>query len=177
MADLITIARPYAKAAFEFAVEHNNIEQWRKMLMLTSEVSKDEQMVNLLSSDMKPDSIAKLFITVCKDVLNEHGENFIKIMAENKRLSILPEVYNLFENHRLERESVADVDVISAVELSKDQLNKISTAVEKRLSRKVNLNCRIDNSIIAGFIVRTGDMVIDSSIRGRLNRLNDALQS
>lgn len=177
MADLITIARPYAKAAFDFAVEHNNIESWQKMLVLTSEVSKDEQIRNILTSDMKPDAIAQLFINICKDVLDEYSANFIKIMAENKRLALLPEVFVLFQQYCLEKASAADVDVISAVELTAEQLSKISTAVEQRLSRKVNLKCHIDKSIISGFIIRTGDMVIDSSIRGRLNRLSDALQS
>lgn len=177
MADLITIARPYAKAAFDFAVERNSIEAWQKMLVLTSEVSKDEQIKSILTSDMKPDSIAKLFIDICKDVLNEYRENFIKVMAENKRLALLPEVFVLFQQYSLERASAADVEVISATELTQEQINKISTAVEQRLSRKVNLKCHIDKSIISGFIIRTGDMVIDSSIRGRLNRLSDALQS
>jgi len=77
----------------------------------------------------------------------------------------------------LDKEAQADVDVISANELTEEQLNKISVAVEKRLSRKVKLKCHIDKSLISGFIIRTGDMVIDSSIRGRLNRLNDVLQS
>ncbi|MWN32347.1 F0F1 ATP synthase subunit delta [Gilliamella sp. Pra-s65] len=177
MADLITIARPYAKAAFDFAVEKNGIESWHKMLVLTSQVSQDPQVRSILTSDMKTDSVANLLINICKDVLDEFSTNFIKIMAENKRLSLLPEVLTLFEQYCLDRDSQADVDVISADELTNEQLNKISVAVEKRLSRKVKLKCHIDKSLISGFIIRTGDMVIDSSIRGRLNRLNDALQS
>ncbi len=177
MADLITVARPYAKAAFDFAVEKNSIESWHKMLVLTSQVSKDAQVRSILTSDMKTDSVANLLINICKDVLDEFSTNFIKIMAENKRLSLLPEVLALFEQYCLDKDAQADVDVISASELTSEQLNKISIAVEKRLSRKVKLKCQIDKSLISGFIIRTGDMVIDSSIRGRLNRLNDVLQS
>lgn len=177
MADLITIARPYAKAAFDFAVENNSLEAWQSMLIFASQVSQDEQIKSILTSDMKPDSIAKLLIGVCKDQLDEYRTNFIKVMAENKRLALLPEVMNLFIQFRLEKEAVADVDVVSATPLTESQLNKITAAVEQRLSRKVKLECRIDASIISGFIIRTGDMVIDSSIRGRLNRLSDALQS
>ena len=177
MADLITVARPYAKAAFDFAVEKNSIESWHKMLVLTSQVSKDAQVRSILTSDMKTDSVANLLINICKDVLDEFSTNFIKIMAENKRLSLLPEVLALFEQYCLDKDAQADVDVISASELTSEQLNKISIAVEKRLSRKVKLKCQIDKSLISGFIIRTGDMVIDSSIRGRLKRLNDALQS
>lgn len=177
MADLITIARPYAKAAFDFAVECDSIEAWHKMLVLASHVSEDQQIQSVLTSDMKPASVANLFISICKEVLDEYRTNFIKVMAENKRLALLPDVLSLFMQYRLERESVADVDVISAAPLTDSQLDKITAAVEQRLSRKVKLKCHIDQSIISGFIIRSGDMVIDSSIRGRLNRLSDALQS
>lgn len=177
MADLITIARPYAKAAFDFAVERDGIEAWQKMLILASHVSEDEQIQSVLTSDMKPNSVANLFISICKEELDEYRTNFIKVMAENKRLALLPDVLSLFMQYCLERESVANVDVISAAPLTDSQLNKITAAVEQRLSRKVKLKCHIDKSIISGFIIRSGDMVIDSSIRGRLNRLSDALQS
>lgn len=177
MADVITIARPYAKAAFDFASEHSSIEKWHSMLMFASRVSQDETIKNLMSSEMKPSALAELFIAICKDEFDEYGVNFIKIMAENKRLSCLPEVFFLFEQFKAEKETVAHVEVVSATELTDEQLNKISAAVERRLSRKINLECRIDQSIISGFIIRTGDMVIDSSIRGRLNRLSDVLQS
>lgn len=177
MADLITIARPYAKAAFDFAVEKNSIQKWHDMLVFTAQVSQNEYIRSLLTSDMQAHSIAELFIKVSHDVLDEFQANFIKIMAENKRLLLLPEVLALFKQRCLERDGKADVDVISAKPLSNEQLNKITTAVEKRLSRKIKLKCHIDESIISGFIIRTGDMVIDSSIRGRLTRLNNALQS
>ena len=98
-------------------------------------------------------------------------------MAENKRLILLPDVLMLFVQFVLAKQAVADVDVISATPLTDAQLDKIAAGVEQRLSRKVRLKCHIDKSIMSGFIIRSGDMVIDSSIRGRLNRLSDALQS
>lgn len=177
MADLITIARPYAKAAFEYAIEHGQVDKWEEMLTFASEVSQNDEMKSLLTSDMKPDALAKLFITVCKDTLDEFGGNFIKLMAENKRLILLPEVLTLFKQIRLDKEARVDVDVISASELTSTQLDKIQIAVEKRLSRKTTIKNTIDSSIISGFIIRAGDIVIDSSIRGRLNRLYDTLQS
>lgn len=177
MSEFITVARPYAKAAFDFAIEQNNLVQWQQMLTLSAQVSSDDQMVNLLTSDMKPDALAELFIAICGDELNEFGKNFIKVMAENKRLTILPDVLVLFTQYCAEHNAVTDVDVISATELTQEQLDKIASAVEKRLSGKVKLNCSIDKSIISGFIIRAGDMVIDSSIKGRLERLTDALQS
>jgi F-type H+-transporting ATPase subunit delta len=98
-------------------------------------------------------------------------------MAENGRLTALPAVLAQYIELRDAHEATAEVDVISASTLSDDQLNKISAAMEKRLSRKVKLNCKIDKSVMAGVIIRSGDLVIDGSVRGRLDRLADVLQS
>jgi F-type H+-transporting ATPase subunit delta len=98
-------------------------------------------------------------------------------MAENGRLKVLPDVLEQFVQLRAASEAIAEVEVTSATALSEEQLSKISAAMEKRLSRKVKLNCKIDKSVMAGVIIRAGDMVIDGSVRGRLERLADVLQS
>ena len=98
-------------------------------------------------------------------------------MAENGRLTALPAVLEQFIQLRDAHEATAEVDVISASTLSDSQLTKISAAMEKRLSRKVKLNCKIDKSVMAGVVIRAGDLVIDGSVRGRLERLADVLQS
>jgi len=98
-------------------------------------------------------------------------------MAENGRLLVLPEVLQQFNTLRDALEATVDVEVTSAATLSDEQLNKISAAMEKRLSRKVKLNCKIDKSVMAGVVIRAGDLVIDGSIRSRLERLADVLQS
>ncbi len=98
-------------------------------------------------------------------------------MAENGRLKVLPDVLEQFVHLRAASEATADVEVTSATALSEEQLTKISAAMEKRLSRKVKLNCKIDKSVMAGVIIRAGDTVIDGSVRGRLERLADVLQS
>ncbi|WP_392566120.1 F0F1 ATP synthase subunit delta [Utexia brackfieldae] len=177
MSEFVTVARPYAKAAFDFAIEQNDIERWQQMLTFAAQVSRNQDVSNLLTADMKSEAIAQLFISVCGDVLDQYGQNFIKIMAENGRLGILPQVLELFVGFCAQKEAIADVVVVSATELTEAQKEKIAAAVEQRLSRKVKLKCTIDKSIISGFIVRAGDMVIDSSIKGRLERLTDVLQS
>lgn len=98
-------------------------------------------------------------------------------MAENNRLNALPDVLEQFILLRAASEAISEVEVTSANALSDEQLKKISAAMEKRLSRKVKLNCKIDKSVMAGVIIRAGDMVIDGSVRGRLERLADVLQS
>ena len=177
MSELITVARPYAKAAFDFAVEHQSIDRWQQMLTFAAVVASNEQMAELISGAMAPETLSASFIAVCGDQLDEAGQNLIKVMAENGRLSALPAVLEQYIHLRDAWEATAEVDVISASALSDEQLTKISTAMEKRLSRKVKLNCKIDKSVMAGVIIQAGDMVIDGSIRGRLERLADVLQS
>ena len=177
MSEFITVARPYAKAAFDFAVEHQSVERWQDMLAFAAEVTKNEQMAELLSGALAPETLAESFIAVCGEQLDESGQNLIRVMAENGRLNALPDVLEQFIHLRAVSEATAEVDVISAAALSEQQLAKISAAMEKRLSRKVKLNCKIDKSVMAGVIIRSGDMVIDGSVRGRLERLADVLQS
>ncbi|MBN3135330.1 F0F1 ATP synthase subunit delta [Pectobacterium punjabense] len=177
MSEFVTVARPYAKAAFDFAVENQALDRWQNMLAFSAEVARNEQIAELLSGAVAPIELAKTFIAVCGDQLDEAGQNLIRVMAENGRLPVLPEVLEQFIQLRAALESTVDVDVISANTLNEQQLSKIAAAMEKRLSRKVKLNCKIDKSVMAGVVIRAGDMVIDGSIRGRLERLADVLQS
>ena len=177
MSEFVTVARPYAKAAFDFAVEHQNVDRWQNMLAFAAEVTKNEHMAEMLSGALAPETLAASFIAVCGEQLDASGQNLIKVMAENGRLNALPDVLEQFIHLRAVSEATAEVDVISAAALSEQQLAKISAAMEKRLSRKVKLNCKIDKSVKAGVIIRSGDMVIDGSVRGRLERLADVLQS
>ncbi|MGA6793051.1 F0F1 ATP synthase subunit delta, partial [Escherichia coli] len=137
MSEFITVARPYAKAAFDFAVEHQSVERWQDMLAFAAEVTKNEQMAELLSGALAPETLAESFIAVCGEQLDENGQNLIRVMAENGRLNALPDVLEQFIHLRAVSEATAEVDVISAAALSEQQLAKISAAMEKRLSRKV----------------------------------------
>ena len=177
MSDLTTIARPYAKAAFDFAVEKDALEQWAQMLAFSAEVAKNEQIAELLSSAMSAEKLAEIFIAVCGEQFDEFGQNLIKVMADNGRLQALPEVAAEFIALKKEHEKKVDVEVISATELSEQQLADITSKLELRLERKVQLNCSVDEALLGGVIIRAGDLVIDNSARGRLNRLSDALQS
>lgn len=177
MSEFITVARPYAKAAFDYAVETQAIEQWQSMLLFAAEVARNEDVSNLLSGGLSSEESANLLITLCGEQLDESGKNFIRIVAENRRLAALPEVLNQFVIFKTEHEGIVDVEVVAFNELSETQKSAISEAMQKRLSRKVRLHCTIDSSIMGGIVIRAGDLVIDSSIRGRLNRLTDVLQS
>src|SRR5471030_243221 len=171
MSEFVTVARPYAKAAFDFAVEHQSLDRWQSMLAFTAQVTRNEQIEELLSGALAPETMSQTFIAVCGEQLDDAGQNLIKVMAENGRLRVLPEVLQQFIELRASLEAIAEVEVTSATPLSEEQQAKIAAAMEKRLSRKVKLNCKIDKSVLAGVIIRAGDMVIDGSVRSRLERL------
>ncbi len=176
MSDLTTIARPYAKAAFEFSVEKGALDQWSEMLTFAADVANDPQMVDLLNKAIAAEKIADIFVSVC-DQFDEHGKNLLKVLAQNGRLKALPEICKEFLVLRQEHEHQIDVDVVSATELNDGQLAEISAKLEQRLERKVKLNCSVDATLLSGVIIRAGDLIIDNSTRGRLKRLNDALMS
>jgi F-type H+-transporting ATPase subunit delta len=177
MSDLTTIARPYAKAAFDFAVEKGQLSQWGEMLFFAAEITNNEQMHELLSSSLAAEKMAEIFVAVGGEQFDEFGQNFIKVMAENGRLRALPDVYQQFFELKKEHEKLVDVDVTSAVDLTEEQQQAIISKLEQRLSRKVQLNCSVDETLLGGVVIRAGDLIIDNSVRGSLNRLSDALQS
>jgi len=177
MAELTTVARPYATAAFNFAVEQNAVADWQQMLFFVSDVVQNETMEDLLSGSTAAEQLAEIFINVCGEQLNTQGQNLVKVLAENKRLSVLPEIAELYAELKAEYEKEIDVDVTSATELSSVQQSKISTALEQRLARKVKLNCNVNPALVAGVVIKAGDTVIDGSVKSKLNRLADALQA
>ncbi len=177
MSELTTVARPYAKAAFDFAVEAYAIESWLEMLVFAAEVSKDDTIKGFLSGGASAEQAQDLFLKVCDVQLDSNGQNFIKVLAENGRLLVLPQVVTEFSELKAEFEKTAIVDVTSAVELTADKLTTLSAALEKRLARKVKLNCNVDANIVSGLVIKSGDMVIDGSVRNKLNRLATAMQS
>ena len=177
MSELTTVARPYAKAAFDFAVEKQTVAQWQEMLVFAGAVAQDTSIKEILKGAYSASKLAEIFIGVCGEQIDENGQNLIRVLAENKRLSALPDVATLFNQYKAEFDKEIEVDVTSAIKLTKAQQTSISAALEKRLSRKVNLICNVDKTIVAGLIIKAGDTVIDGSIQTKLNRLADALQA
>lgn len=177
MSELTTLARPYAKAAFEFALDQKNLTEWSEMLEFLSLVSKDSVMSSLLDSpSITREKTAEAVLSVAKEQLNDQGCNFVRQLAANGRIELLPEILELFQKHKADYEKTVEVEMTSAIELSEQQLSEFSIRLESNLGRKVNINCHIDSSVMGGLIIRAGDLVIDASIRGKLNELADSLQ-
>jgi len=177
MADLITIARPYAKAAFDFAVEKNDVDQWLEMITFIGQAASNADVVKMLKATTASNEAADLMIKLGGEQLNENGQNFMKVLAQNERLLILPEVSVLFAQYFDEYNKQVDADITSATELNDAQQADLAASLEKRLARKVKLNVSIDKSLVAGVIIRVGDLLIDGSVRGKLDRLSNQLQS
>jgi F-type H+-transporting ATPase subunit delta len=176
MAEKATIARPYAKAAFEYAREQNAFDRWSQVLASASAVAADERVAKLLTNPrVSADDLVGLISEAAGGALDGHGRNFIATLAHNRRLGLLPEIAAQFETLRAEVENVADVRVTSAVQLNEAQQQRLSSALKKRLKREVRLHCEVDPSLIGGAIVRAGDFVIDGSLRARLERLAGAM--
>lgn len=177
MSNLTIVARPYAKAAFDFAVAQNALAAWADMLFFAAEVAKDNAVAERLHSNSAAEAQAAFFIQVCGEQLNTHGQNLIKVMAENQRLLALPEVFAEFLLLKAEYDKETTVDVVSATVLSQAQQDKLVAALSQRFARKVKLNCSVDPTVVGGMLIKAGDLVIDGSVRGKLDRLTTALQS
>ncbi|MGK0440598.1 MAG: F-type H+-transporting ATPase subunit delta [Pseudohongiellaceae bacterium] len=178
MAELSTLARPYARAAFEYAATASNLAEWSTQLATAAVVAQADNMVKVLTSpSLTTDQQAEKFITVCGDELSANAQNFIKVLADNKRLPLLPEIAALYEQFKANREKSVDVEISTAFELDAAMQEKLSAALSGKLERDVNLQTVIDKQLLGGVLVRAGDVVIDGSIRGRLNKLAEAMNS
>ncbi|PPI86300.1 F0F1 ATP synthase subunit delta [Candidatus Pantoea edessiphila] len=177
MFEFITIARPYAKAIFDFSLANKDIEYWQQTLTFIAKVVVDKKIKKIFPRGLSPKDMYTIFNAICGKKLNKSAKNLIKLMAENRRLEILPTVLDEFIKLRNIHESLAKVSVISAINLNSKQLTDIENILEKFLSCKVTLNHRIDISLISGFVIKLGDLVIDNSISGRLSNLTKILKS
>ncbi len=176
MADITTAARPYARAVFELAKEQKRFDQWSDMLTFMAAVAHDPTMRALLESPkLSRDQASEVFISVCQEHIDEQGQNVIKLMAENRRLALFPEVAAIYEHMRADAEGKIEAVVTSAEALTEDQTNAIVVSLKKRLGREVSLSARTDPSLLGGAVIRAGDLVIDGSIRGKLEKLATVL--
>jgi len=172
MADKSTIARPYAKALFELALEHKSFAAWSQALELGTAVVSDAGVKRLLTSPrVTPAQLADLIIEIAGQALDERGRNFVRTLAANRRLGFLPEIAMHFERLRAEFENTADVTVTSAVPLDAATQKQYADAMQKRLKRQVRLHTEVDPKLLGGAILRADDLVIDGSLSGRLERL------
>lgn len=176
MAENTTIARPYAQAIFALAQDKGALAEWSDMLQLAAAVAADAEMLALIDSPRYDKAqVAQVLVDVCGDKLTDEGKNMISVLADNDRLKLLPEIAELYELERAAVEGTIVAEVISATALSKAQEKSIAEALTKRLGRDVTLECKIDEDLVGGAIIRAGDVVIDGSVTGKLSKLANTL--
>ena len=172
MAERATIARPYAKAAFEYAREANAFAAWSQGLETAAQIVADPSVAPLTKSPQWPlANLVSLITDVAGAKLDAGMQNFVRVLAENHRLLLLPEIAVHYEELRAAVENTLDVEVISAVTLSDAQADKLKQALSTRLKRTVRMQNSVDSTLLGGAVVRAGDLVIDGSLKGRLERL------
>jgi F-type H+-transporting ATPase subunit delta len=176
MAEKATIARPYARAAFDFAKEQGRLAQWSESLAVAAAVVSDAAVAKLLNH---PRVTATQLVDLIADVagarLEPGARNFVSTLAHNRRLALLPKIADMYEALRADIEGFADVEVVSAVTLDAAQQQRLASALKTRLKREVRLHCKVDATLMGGAIVRCGDLVIDGSVRERLARIATAV--
>ena len=176
MAESLTIARPYAQAAFLFASEHHTLKDWSEMLQLLAGVAADPAMAEMIDNPQLTDKqLSDLFISIGGERIDGKCHNFIRLLAENGRLQLLPEIAALFEIQRRAAENTVQAQMVTAYPASESQKDAVIAALKKRLERDIELECTTDSSLLGGAIIRAGDLVIDGSVRGKLERLGTAL--
>jgi len=173
MAEKSTIARPYAEAIFNLALEEAKLTGWSDMLQLAAAVAADEQMQDIIgNTNVNKSELAQLFIDVLGKKLNGQGQNMINVLADNRRLGFLPEIAEQYEVLRADQEKTIEAEIVSAFVVSDDQQKQIAEKLKAKLGREVTLTCSVDESLIGGLVIKAGDMVIDGSAIGQIQKLS-----
>jgi F-type H+-transporting ATPase subunit delta len=176
VADEATIARPYARAAFEHAHAAGQLAAWGEMLGRASLVLEDARVQPLIGNPhVKREEFVAFVAELAGAQGNEKAQNFLRLLADNGRLTLLPQIAVQYSALRADVENTVEVTVSSAMPLSAEQSEKLTQALTRRLRRTVSLSATVDPSLIGGAIVRAGDFVVDGSLRGRVERLGNIM--
>lgn len=178
MAEISTIARPYAAAAFSLGKEQNLLAKWSEMLGFVAAVASDLQMQAYIQ-DPKVNSseLQAVFLKVCGDKLNDHGQNLIKVLVEYDRMSILPAIADAFEELKAQDEGVLDAQIIAAAKPSAAEIKNLVKRLESKFAKKIEASVSVDPALIGGMKIIVGDTVIDASVKGQLQNLAYSLSA
>lgn len=176
MADLSTLARPYAKAAFELAREENSLKQWGEALDRLAAAVQSPEVSQLIGHPaVAKAELSGVLSTLIEAQVAERGASLVRLLVENGRLKAAPFIAEQFEALRAAAESRVDVEISTASEVTPRDQEQLADAVGKRLKRDVLVSWSVDESLIAGAIIRAGDLVIDGSAKGELDKLRTSL--
>ena len=178
MAELATIARPYAEAAFQLARDQQSLAAWSQMLQLAASIVADERVAKTLDNP-RLDSGAKesLLLSIGGDRFDEPARNFIRVLVQSERVTLLPQIAAMFETLKNDAEATAKATIESAFELDAAQLSAMTAALEKRFGRKIETTVTVNPELIGGARVTVGDSVLDGSVQAKLAAMHAQLRA
>ena len=172
MAEISTIARPYAVAAYKLGKEQSALAKWSEMLGFATQVANDAKMQAYINDPkVVASDLQNTFLKVCGDKLNDNAQNLIKVLVEYGRMSILPAITSAFEALKAQDEGTLDARIIAASKPSEAELKDLLKRLEAKFGKKIEADVTIDAELIGGFKIIVGDTVIDSSVKGQLQNL------
>lgn len=178
MAEAITVARPYADAVYKMAVANNSLSQWSKMLQLAAEIAEDEQVKLLIGNPVvSAKQLGDIFLEIGRSKFNAEARNLVMLLIENKRVVVLSQISQLFEQLKARYEGVLEARIVSAFAIENRQLKKLVEDLEQKFKRKIEAQVSIDPELIGGIKVEVGDEILDASVRGKLEAMAVALKS
>jgi len=170
-----TIARPYAKAIFELAIENKSIEKWKKMLFLINEIAFSKKVKRFLSGSLSPNYLSSFFIFVAGDQIDDNAKNLIKLLARNQRFKIFNNILTEFLKLDAFHRGNTIVELTSAYSLQKKHISNIRSILEKIFSSKIKFIFKIDHRILDGILIKVNDTVFDFSVCSYLKQFSEAL--
>lgn len=178
MAERLTLARPYARAAFEAAVSEGKLQAWMEAINQVAALTATPKLqVLLVSPNLSSVQKAALLTDILGELPDSSLSRFVAVLAENKRLLLMPEIRDLFQLMKAQQESVVDVSITTAFPMNDEELQQFGTVLSDRLGRQVKIASSVDRGLLGGALIRAGDTVIDGSVRGRLDKLAKAMNA
>ncbi|MEK7231770.1 MAG: F0F1 ATP synthase subunit delta [Pseudomonadota bacterium] len=176
MAETVTIARPYAEAAFRLAREESALDRWSQMLHLLEIVVQDERIARGIGDpNWTGRQLESVVLGVCGEQLDGAGRNFVQVLVDNDRLGVVPAIRALFEDLKREQEGVLEAQIVSAFALDDEQQSALVRRLEAKYQRKVSAQISVDPQMIGGVKIVVGDKVLDATVRGKLDAMAAAL--
>ena len=182
MAENVTLARPYAEAAFQLAKSGNALAAWSDVLSGLSAVAGRPEMEECIGNPrLSPEQLAQLCLDVAaadtKLSLTADQQNFVRVLADNDRLIVLPEIAELFNELKHGQEGVKDAEITSAFALDEATLKNLVADLERKFGCRIQATVKVDAELIGGVRIAVGDEVIDASVRGKLAAMATALKN
>lgn len=172
MAEVSTLARPYAEAVFRLAREQSDLAGWSERLALAAAVAADAGMQGAIKDPMvSAERLFGVFVAVCGERLGGAGENLMRLLANNGRIALLPEIAAQYEALREEAEGVLEAEIETAMEMTPAQVDELVASLRARFGKEVSARVTVNPELIGGAVISIGDRVIDGSVRGRIAQM------